>query len=91
MFMLGVFLLNSALDSTHVLNSYNALDVIQLCRLDYLGLCLFDRSSPHAQEKCMDLARPPSDVNAYRLFLQLRNTPDESAEPALACISRSAS
>src|SRR6266852_502756 len=53
-------------------DSYNTLDGPQLSRLDCVGLCLDDRSSPHAREKFLGLACPlrpgtSSNVNAVRL------------------------
>src|SRR6267143_7230807 len=53
-------------------DSHNTLDGPQLSRLGCVGLCLDDRSSPHAREKCLGLAyslRPgaPSDAHVVRI------------------------
>src|SRR3954468_13966992 len=47
---------------------YNRLGGPELSRLGDMGLCLDDRSSPHARKECVGMAcpllpRPPSNVN----------------------------
>src|SRR5262245_27015853 len=68
-----LFLEYSAGQHERLYDLYNGLDGRQLPRLDCLGLCLDDRSSPHAWEKCLDLASPlhpgtPPGVNAVRFI-----------------------
>ena len=75
--MLGVFLSSSSGQHQWPEDTHDTLDGPQLYRLDYLGLCLDDRSSPHAREKCLGLAcalRPRTlpTLMLFVLFLQRR-------------------